>query len=300
MRLTIAFLLLVLWSSLGFADIASGVAQLDGAAAARIAAIGEPPATKPLANESKNLAKARARLALYEGKNNVEALKSLAVAGKFILASGTDDAGVLAGLLALVDGFADGADNRLSSILSAKAALIDPKHVAAVEAASAEAEAFLRKGRASLETNPAKASALLITAYDLLGRVLLKTRNLVTAEFGSPPPAGLTVLQGANSLSLMNAGPAFYDISKIRVFAIVSSNANTVKTYTGEDAKSVVPGLFAVKGSNRIAAGTSFDLMQVVSGIVPAGTQSPRVVGVMQVTLKGEAFFNVFLDIFLP
>jgi len=54
------------------------VQQLDAAAAARIAAIGTPAATKPLATESKNLTKARERLALYEGKNNVEALKSLA------------------------------------------------------------------------------------------------------------------------------------------------------------------------------------------------------------------------------
>jgi len=50
-------------------------------------------------------------------------------------------------------------------------------------------EEFLRKGRASIQANPVKASALLITAYDLLGRVLLKARNLVTAELGSPPPA---------------------------------------------------------------------------------------------------------------
>jgi len=73
-----------------------------------------------------------------------------------------------------------------------------------------------------------------------------------------------------------------------------------VKTYTGQDAKSLIPGLFAVKGSNRIAAGTSLDLMPIVEGLVPAGTTTPRVSGVLQVTLKGEAFFNVYFDLFLP
>jgi hypothetical protein len=33
---------------------------------------------------------------------------------------------------------------------------------------------------------------------------------------------------------------------------------------------------------------------------VPQGTMSPRVAGVLQVTLKGEPFFNVFFDVMLP
>lgn len=300
MRSVIACLVLLVLSSLGFADIASSVQQLDAAAAARIAAIGDPAPNKQDAAEAKNLSKARTKLALYDGRNSVDALKNLAVAGKFVVASGTDDAAVLAAVVALVNGFADGADNRLASIESTASQLIDPKHVAVVEAASAAAEEFLRKGRASIQANPVKASALLITAYDLLGRVLLKARTLATAELGSPPPADVQVIAGVNALSLMNSGAGFYDISKVRVFVIVSSNGDTVKTYTGQDAKSVVAGLFAVKGSNRIAAGTSFDLMPIVEGLVPGGTTAPRVSGVFQVTLKNEAFFNVYFDFFLP
>lgn len=299
MRTALAFLVLLLFASLGFADVASGVQQLDTACANRIAAIGTPPGTKQDANEAKNLQKARDKLALYQGDNTVAAFKKVAVAGKYIFASATDDAAVLAGVQAVVDGFAEGADKRLANAQNYSSQLFDPKHAAAVDAAMAEAEAFIRKGRNAIDTNPVKASALLIKAYDLMGLVIAKARKLIEAEAGDPPPAGMSVIVGANTASLMNAGPASYDISKIRVFAIVTSNGSTVKTYSGENAKSVIPGLFAVKGSNTIAAGTSFDLTQVLSGLVPAGTANPRVAGVFQVTLKGEPFFDVFFDITL-
>jgi len=35
----------------------------------------------------------------------------------------------------------------------------------------------------------------------------------------------VSVLQGANSLSLMNASAGDFDVSKMRVFVLVSSNA---------------------------------------------------------------------------
>jgi hypothetical protein len=300
MRTLIAFLGVLLLSALALADVASGVQQLDVACANRIAAIGDPPASKKEANEAKNLQKARDKLALYDGNNTVAMFKKVAAAAKFVFVSATDDAAVLAGVTTIVEGFAQGADKRLDSAASQLSQLIDPKHAAVVDAAMDALEKFVEKGRNSIQANPLKASALLITAYDQLGLVIAKAKKLVEAEAGSPPPAGLTVVTDANSGSLMNAGPAFYDISKIRVFAIVTSNGSTVKTYAGESAKSVIPGLFAVKGTNRIAAATSFDLTAIYQGLVPAGTMSPRVAGVFQVTLKGEPFFNVFFDVMLP
>ncbi len=299
MRNMIAFLALLILTSLGFADVGSGVQQLDAACAARIAAIGTPPSTKKEANEAKNLQKARDKLALYDGNNTVAMLKKVAAAAKFVFVAATDDAAVLAGVTTIVEGFAEGADRRLDSAASQLSQLIDPRHAAVVQSAMDALEAFIAKGRASIQANPLKASALLITAYDQLGLVIVKAKRLVEAEAGSPPPAGLSVVVGANSGSLMNAGPGFYDISKIRVFAIVSSGTTTVKTYAGESAKAVIPGLFVVKGSNRIAAATSFDLTPILAGLVPQGTMSPRVAGVFQVTLKGEPFFNVFFDVML-
>jgi hypothetical protein len=298
MRSMIAFLALLILSTIGFADVGSGVQQLDGACAARIAAI-TPPASKKEANEAKNLQKARDKLALYDGNNTVAMFKKVAAAAKFVFVSATDDAAVLAGVTTIVEGFAEGADRRLDSAASQLSQLIDPRHEAVVQSAMDALERFIQKGRDSIQANPLKASALLITAYDQLGLVIVKAKKLVEAEAGDPPPAGMSVLAGATTVSLMNAGPDFYDISKIRVFAIVTSNGSTVKTYAGESAKSVIPGLFAVKGSNRIAAATSFDLTPILSGLVPAATMNPRVAGVLQITLKGEPFFNVFFDVML-
>lgn len=299
MRSTIALLVVFLLASLGFADVGSGVQQLDAACAARIAAIGSPPGTKQEANEAKNLQKARDKLALYDGNNTVAMLKKVAVAGKYVFLSATDDAGVLAGVQAVVDGFLEGADKRLGNAQNYLSQLYDPRHAALVETAMDEAEAFIRKGQNAMQDNPVKASALLIKAYDLMGLVIAKARKLIDAEAGDPPPAGVTVIVGPGSASLMNAGPSSYDISKIRVFAVVTSNGTTVKTYGGDSAKSVIPGLFAVKGSNTVGAGTSFDLTPILEGLVPASTTSPRVAGVLQFTMKGEPFFNVYFDVTL-
>jgi hypothetical protein len=306
MRSLIAFLaVLFVSASAAFADVAGAVAQLDADCLARITAIGSPAATRADAKESKGLARAREKLATYTGQNSVAALKKLAAAGVAVLASGTEDAAILADIDALVLAFAEGGDRRAQLVADAKAQLIDPKHIAAVDAAVAIADKILDKGRGLIDRNPTKAAALLITAYDYLGRVVAKAQRLGVAEAGSAPPEGLSVSAMANSLSLLNTSPSTFDIAKIRVFAAVSTGGNVVKTYVGESAKSVIPGLYAVKGSNRVPAADAnpavFDLTDVLAGLVPLGTATPRVTGLFQVFLKGEdGFFVATFDVTLP
>lgn len=303
MRSSIALVLVLLLAGVAaaFASVSSGVQHLDAAAAARITAIGTPPATKALSRESKNLSKARTKLALYTGQDTVAAFKNLAAAGRLVFASGTNDPDIVAALNEIVDGFLNGADNRLQNAINAASGLHDPAHIALLNAAVKAAKAYLEQGRTLFATNPLKAAPFLIKAYDLLGAATGRAHQLVTAEAGSLPPEGLTITSDANGIGLSNASTGNYDIQKIRVFAAVTTPAGgTVKTYTGQSLKSILPSFFAVKHSNRILPAGSIDLTPALTGLVPAGSVNPRVVGLFEVTIKGEPFFVLAFDVTFP
>jgi hypothetical protein len=305
MRSLLAALVVFLLAPFAFAvDVDFGVQQLDSDTLARIAVIGSPAATKTLAKEAKALQKAHEKLLTYPNAKGVAALKIVAAAAKQILLSRTSDSAILSDLSAIAAGVLDLARRREQFVNDEIARMIDPAHRAAVEAELKALAAALDRAEALLAENALKAQAGFISAYDKLGLVLLKARIFVEKEQGSPPPEGLVVVYGASSLALSNSSARTFDITSLRIFGIVSDAGGTVKTYTGEEAKSVIPGLFSVKFSNRIPAGTtapvSFDLTPVLNGLVPQGTVNPRVQVLLWVTVKGQPFFVIPVDVTLP
>ena len=146
MRALIAFLVLMfLGPAALFADVASAVDKLRLDVDARIAAIGEP-ATK----ESKALTKAKNKLALYTGHNDVAGVKILAAGGKLLIASRTTDQAILADVVLVVNGILELADRRRDAINDAIADMVDPSHADAVRAAVADAEALYQVRGAGL------------------------------------------------------------------------------------------------------------------------------------------------------
>ena len=299
MRSVLAFVVVLLVAAVAFASsFFSVVQQLDSDCGARITAIATLPPTKKLKRESANLSKARTQLANYGGGQSVKDLKVVAKAGPFLLASGTTDAAIVADIGALLDCFEQAAENRLNNALNVVNQLLDPPHIAFIKGQMALARQYLNAGKAALPKNPVVAAAWFIKAYDLFGYNQARAQQLLNGEQGSPPPAGIGVNSSANSLEIVNSGGVDYDISRIRVFASVESGMTIVETYTGESAKSLVAG-FLAKGTNHIAAGTTFDLYN--SFLVPlataAGAPGGRVHGRLWVFLKGEKFFVVDFDV---
>jgi len=301
MRSILAALFLFLTAGRAFAigEIANAARQLAADVDARIVAIGSP-VPKPLANEAKNLKLAAAKFAKYSGGERVPDLKVLAVAGKFVALSRTADAAIVNDISALVQEFADGVTYRKDRFTDFRDLLVDPAHVRALKAIEAVAAKALETGLSVLAENPVRAASGLIKAYDLFGLISDRAKKFLALEDGSPPPDGLSYDSTGSSLGLVNSGPGVYDIQKIRVFATVLDGATEVKKYTGQTAKSQIPGLFSVRGSNRIAAATTFDLLPVMAQLVPDGVTNANVFGELHVYLKGADFFVVSFNVVVP
>lgn len=302
-RILSALAVLVFGGAAYAADISFTAQQLGTDIAARIAAIGTPSGSA-LKNELKNLNSAQAKLAKYTGQESVAALKVLAGAGKFVALSRTHDPAITQDIATLLDAMCDGVKKRQSFFEDAKSQLVDPKHVALVDAAVKAADQAFDGGKAAVASNPVKAASLIIKAYDLFGLMTAKTRKLVTAEDGAPPPEGLNIVLGASSVQLVNSSATAYDISKIRVFGAVTDGASVVKSFTGQTLKSLAPNFFSAAGSSRIAAATAaptvYDLTAAILETIPPGTMNAHVAGEMQVTLKREPFFVIVFSIAAP
>lgn len=302
-RILSALAVLVLGGAAFAADISSTAQQLGTDVAARITAIGTPSGGA-LKNELKNLNSAQAKLAKYTGQESVAALKVLAGAGKFIALSRTKDPAITQDIATLLDAMCDGVKRRQGFFDDARSQLVDPKHVALVDAAVRAADQAFDGGKAAVASNPVKAAALIIKAYDLFGLMTAKTRKLVTAEDGSPPPDGLSIVADASSVRIQNDSASAYDISKIRVFGAVTDGANIVKPFTGQTLKSLAPNFFSAAGSSRIGAATAgptvYDLTAAILEAIPPGTMNAHVAGEMQVTLKREPFFVIVFSVTAP
>jgi hypothetical protein len=277
------------------------VQQLDSDCAARIAAIGTPPATKKLAKEANGLAKVRTQLAKYTGGQSVKDLRTVGKAGPLLVASGTRDPAILTDVQTILGCFEDAVTNRLNNAQDELSLLLDPAHIAFIKTQMTLAKTYFDAGKAALPSNPVVAAAWFIKAYDLYGWNIARAQKLYGAEQGSPPPAGIGFQGSASTLAIQNVGPADYDVSKVRVFANVESNSTVVKTFSGESAKALVPTFLAAKGSNVLAASTTFDLTAPLLRPLAADAGAPtgRIYGVLWVYLKGQKFIVVRFDVTL-
>jgi hypothetical protein len=299
MRRALAFVVVLVVAALAYASsLYSSVQQLDSDCAARIAAIGSPAATKKLKKEAVGLNKARTQLAKYGGGASVKDFRTIAKAGPMLVASGTTDAAILADVQAILDCFREAVDNRLANAQGVLDQLLDPPHIAFIKSQMALAKQYFNAGKNALPGNPVAAAAWFIKAYDLFGFTQARAQALLTKEQGNGPPAGVGIVSTPGSVGLSNASGVDYDVAKIRVFASVESGATTVKTYTGQSAKSLVAG-FLAKGTNHMANGTTFDLYD--SFLIPLATAvggaGSRVHGRLWVFLKGEKFFVLDFDV---
>jgi len=299
MRSLLAFVVVLIAAAVAFANFLPGaVNQLDSDCAARITAIGSPAATKKLKAEAVGLNKVRTQLAKYGGGNSVKDFRTIAKAGPMLLASGTRDTAILTDIQTIVGCFEDAVDTRLNNAQNVLDQLLDPPHVAFIKGQMQLARQYFNAGKAALPGNPVVAAAWFIKAYDLFGYNQARAQQLLNHEQGNGPPTGVSITAIQNRLGLVNASGVDYDVAKIRVFAEVDSGMSTVKTYTGQSAKSLVAG-FLAKGTTHFANGTTFDLFD--SFLTPlaaaAGAPGGRVHGKLWVYLKGEKFFVVDFDV---
>ncbi len=302
MRISLPALALIVCASTASArDVASDVQQLDADLAARIGVVGAPP-TK----ESKNLAKARAKLGTYHGGSTVADFKILASAGRFVAASRTSDDAVTADAQAVLHSICDCATTRQGLADSALTSLLDPLHAAIVQDLIRKADGFLQGAKSSLAKNPTAAAGFAVKAYDLFGYAVGTSNRFVAQEAGSAPPQGIDVVFGTNSVLLSNSASVDYDIEKIRVFAEVTTGGTHVKTYRGTSAKAAIPGLFATRNSNRVFAAFTdmsgahpsvFDLGTILTQLCAT---NERIVGQAWITMKGRKFFVVRFDLTGP
>jgi hypothetical protein len=305
MRAILCALLLTLLAAAAFAaPLPDEVTKLAVDVDARIAALGAPPATREAAAEQKQLVKAKAKLALYRGENDLADFKALAAAGKALVASHTTDAAVTADATAVINAICDLATTREGLAEDVQALLTDPRNVATVDRAINAAEAILGDAKAVLATNPVKAQALAVKAWTKFGKAGAKAEKLLVAEAGGPLPSGLSVQSTPLSLFLINSGTHAYDIAKVRVFLTISSAGSTVRTIDGRDAKELIPTLFSAPYANRIYAAyvdpggfshpTYFGILQdIVAQLIPEGSTSPAIVGKLQVTFRGRSTYTV-------
>lgn len=87
-------------------DVSGPTDDLEAAIGVRIAQIGTPAPDALQAAEAKKLSKAKAKLALYAGNVDKAGLTSLLAAGKLLVQSKTEDPGVAAAVVTLVDAIA--------------------------------------------------------------------------------------------------------------------------------------------------------------------------------------------------
>jgi hypothetical protein len=276
------------------------VRQLDADLESRIAAIARPSSA-----ESKGLAAARKRILRYKGRDDVADFRTLGAVVSLVVSSRTRDDAVRADMRAVIDAMFDRFQRRLDFVAIEVGSMVDPLNVAAIEKAKQVPERLVARARAAIDDDPVRVTALVTKGYDLLGLVLLKAKQLVEKEYGSPPPEGLAVAGPADAPFLQNSAMRSYDIAKVRVFAVVLSGAAEVTSYAGDDARTLIPDLFAVRRSNRIpAAGASaavFPLGEILLALVPSGTPDARVSGALWIYLKGvPSFFIVPFDVTAP
>jgi hypothetical protein len=302
MRRLLMFVVLLLAASVANASsLFSAVQQLDADCAARIAAIGTPPATKKLKLEAKGLAKVRTQLAKYDGGNSVADLRNIAKAGPLLLASGTKDPAIAADVSAILDCLQQMVDQRFANAQDVLDDLLDPVNRNFIKQQMQLAKSYYDKGKAALPENPSLAALWFLKAYNLYGYNQKRAEDLLEKEQGNPPPDGIAAMTSQTEFLLQNFGPDEHRVAKIRVFAELSDGLTVVKTYTGQTAKALVPTFLAVKGSNVLAVSSALDLKETL--FVPLatadGAPGGRNPGVRWKTQKDQNIFVVAFDITL-
>ncbi len=288
------------------ADVASAVAQLKTDVDARVAAIGTSST-----RESTNLLKASRLLAQSAGATTAAQGPLLVAAGKALAASTTTDAAVVADVVAVIDAQCDSAKAERTAAAAAQAQLLLSRHATTVDDLLAAADGVLSAAKADLPGQFSQAESLVVKAYGKFLAAFTKAQSLRKSENGAPTPTGVAIFSTAAGLYLTNSGTRSYVVKSVRVFGELTRDGAPPTDFTGENAKTLVPGLFSGLHEGILdpvfvdsAGGKHPAVLEFTSPLllklVPAGSTNVELKGRLWITFKGRRYFSVAFDLKRP
>jgi hypothetical protein len=283
-------------------DLPTAIQELEAAVDARIAAIGSPGN-----RESKNLAKARATLGKYAGGTGAADLKLINTAAKQFVAARTQDPAIRAAGVDVIDAECDVAKSERADVVAVVDSLVDSADVAKANALLARPDDVLAAAKSHLSDNPILAQSLVVNAYGKFAAAKTKADKFTAKETGAAPPPGVAIVSSSAGFYLTNSGKTAYVVKQVRVFGLLTATGAADRTFTGENAKTLIPDLYTTPHSGILDPvyvdsyggkhPAVLSLTQdVITPLLPAGASNIEFKGRMWITFVGRKFFSVPFD----